>query len=383
MKNLLILLLLCAIGYGAYYFLTQPLGSSPQTQDTEVETTSPIYKENNKAKTAKAPEKIAEPNAKATTTKGVDASTLSGKRLTHYYDYQTNSNLKLQAYDSRNLAQRMSKKQKKYQYRGTRPPKDWEVEFYNLFLNASEDEQVIADMATQFKRQAQQLDVTPVELAIAYVQDGIKYDDVKASYNEFLLQYPYETVYMQKGVCADKTILLSKLLTALDYKHVLMEFPKVSHMALGLKVPSKYGDFNTGYAFVETTSPIAIGEIPETYIQGFKIKEQPKLIFPRKNGKRTFIQMGDYKKKNERLSNQYGDAFKYGTTKQKQIAIEMKALEKKLEKMEAEHERRRCAEATVKTDEEFKICKKLTNDINKIVDEYNKLSRAFNKAARQ
>lgn len=377
MKQLLFLAILLGVGYGAWIALSQPIATDMDVvTEAPATSTRPVEKSESAQTTRGELKEIsASPKSNSPAT-----NQTSGKWLKHYYDYGTASNLLIMAEKSTALAKKMANKPKKYTYRGNRAPKGWQTEFYNLFLNAPEDEGVLQALVKQFYRQAKEMNVTPVELAIAYVQGGIAYDDAKAQRHEFLLQYPYETIYRREGVCADKTILLSKLLTLMDYKHVLMEFPKAQHMALGLKVPSKYDNFGSGYAFVETTNYTAIGEIPDNYVQGFRINERPNLIHPKQNGKRTFIQMGDYQKKQKQLTKEYGEAFRYGTTRQKQIAIDMKKLEKKLKKLETEHDRRRCAARTRKTDAEMEKCVQLTNDINRIVAEYNALVKQFNAA---
>jgi hypothetical protein len=88
--------------------------------------------------------------------------------------------------------------------------------------------------------------------------------------------YPYETLYNDKGVCADKSLLLAYLLNELGYDTVLFEFS--GHMAVGVKCVSNYGFYDTGYAFIETTRPTIITYIPDTYVSGFKVTSNPHII---------------------------------------------------------------------------------------------------------
>ena len=54
-----------------------------------------------------------------------------------------------------------------------------------------------------------------VEFTVAFVQGAIDYDwETYHNIDEGTLRYPYETLYDGTGVCADKTILLAKLLKA-------------------------------------------------------------------------------------------------------------------------------------------------------------------------
>ena len=88
--------------------------------------------------------------------------------------------------------------------------------------------------------------------------------------------YPYETLYNNKGVCADKSLLLAYLLNELGYDTVLFEFS--GHMAVGVKCSPEYDFYDTGYAFIETTQPMIITDIPDTYYGGFSVSSNPHII---------------------------------------------------------------------------------------------------------
>jgi len=74
--------------------------------------------------------------------------------------------------------------------------------------------------------------------------------------------YPYETVHNTRGSAADKSILLAYILNELGHESVLFEFS--DHMAVGVKSPSGYSFYDTGYAFIETTQPTIITYEPDT-----------------------------------------------------------------------------------------------------------------------
>ena len=88
--------------------------------------------------------------------------------------------------------------------------------------------------------------------------------------------YPYETLYNNKGVCADKSLLLAYLLNQLGYDTIIFEFS--DHMAVGVKSSSNYDFYDSGYAFIETTRPTIITYIPDTYYGGFTITPNPNII---------------------------------------------------------------------------------------------------------
>jgi hypothetical protein len=106
--------------------------------------------------------------------------------------------------------------------------------------------------------------------------------------------YPYETLYNDRGVCADKSLLLAYLLNELGYDTVLFEFS--GHMAVGVKGSPNYGFYNTGYAFIETTRPTITTYIPDTYLSGFKVSSNPNIIHL--NGGKKVLD----------VSNEYRDA---------------------------------------------------------------------------
>ena len=59
-------------------------------------------------------------------------------------------------------------------------------------------------------------------------------------------------------------------------QRVFFEFS--NHMAVGIKWSSNYDFYNTGYAFIETTRPMIITYIHDTYLSGFKVRPTPILF---------------------------------------------------------------------------------------------------------
>jgi hypothetical protein len=108
--------------------------------------------------------------------------------------------------------------------------------------------------------------------------------------------YPYETMYNNRGMCGDKSILLAYLLNKLDFDTVLFEFS--DHMAVGIKSSQEYSFYGTGYAFIESTAPTIITYVPDKYYGGFKVTPNPHLIHIA-GGKKTL-----------ELSTEYQDAIK-------------------------------------------------------------------------
>lgn len=107
------------------------------------------------------------------------------------------------------------------------------------------------------------------DFATAFVQ-YIPYDSIKAENilsekwsADTDLNFHYETVYINKGVCTDKSILLVSILRNLGYGAALVLMEKEKHAAAAILSPSDKSLNNSGYSYIETTAPFPIGAIPE------------------------------------------------------------------------------------------------------------------------
>ena len=130
----------------------------------------------------------------------------------------------------------------------------------------------------QFIHQIRQQSANPddqAKIAISLVQHiPYNWNALYSPSNDWY--YPYETLHNNKGVCADKSLLLAYLLNELGYDTVLFEFSQ--HMAVGIKTSSGYDFYDTGYVFVETTRPTIPTYLPDTYYGGFTISPNPNII---------------------------------------------------------------------------------------------------------
>ena len=158
---------------------------------------------------------------------------------------------------------------KAYKYRGE-APENWEDEYYGMFFQTAIDDFTISELTSKFKSIGEEKKLTDdqlVELVVAFVQK-IEYDNAKAnvilSNNEESINHPYETLFTQKGVCSDKSILAAAILRQLGYGTALFTYEAEKHMALGIKCPMQYSNDNSGYCYAETTSVgFRIGMIPD------------------------------------------------------------------------------------------------------------------------
>ena len=149
---------------------------------------------------------------------------------------------------------------KEYSYSGALPG-DWENQYYGMFLKQNAADNSIATLSQNLQALGKQhglSDDQVVEMTMAFVQT-IPYDDSKATKilagsDNVSMQYPYETLFINKGVCSDKSLLAYSILKQMGYGAALFAFEQDNHMSIGIECPSNYSNYNNGYCYAETTS---------------------------------------------------------------------------------------------------------------------------------
>ena len=91
-------------------------------------------------------------------------------------------------------------------------------------------------------------------------------------------RYPYQVLYDNAGVCEEKSLLLAYLLRQLGYGVAVFRFDAENHMAAGIQSPSAYAYKNSGYAFVETTSPSIVTDSEGDYSGVGHLTSNPEII---------------------------------------------------------------------------------------------------------
>jgi hypothetical protein len=154
---------------------------------------------------------------------------------------------------------------------------------YLSYIDEPNGKPYLDDMVSSIKEKTSNPD-DQARIAISLVQN-IPYDQNKATNasNTIRGRYPYEVLYDDTGLCQDKSLLLAYLLRGLGYGVVLFEFPSQNHMAVGIKSPDQYSYVNSGYAFIETTTPSIPTDSQESYIDVGKLTSTPQ-IFPISDG---------------------------------------------------------------------------------------------------
>lgn len=99
-------------------------------------------------------------------------------------------------------------------------------------------------------------------IAISLVQN-IPYDWSGFVSGNLNGRYPFQVLYENTGVCEEKSHLLADILQDLGYGVVLFKFDpsstsQVNHEAIGIECQQQYSYENSGYCFVEATTPTII-----------------------------------------------------------------------------------------------------------------------------
>ncbi len=116
-----------------------------------------------------------------------------------------------------------------------------------------------------------------VRIAVSLVQQ-IPYDQEMLDTGTLEIRYPYQTLLDNKGVCCEKSVLLAYILHKLGYGVALMDFDAEKHTAVGIRSAPEYAYKNTGYAFIETTTPLIITDGNGVYPAFGRIRSLPEVL---------------------------------------------------------------------------------------------------------
>jgi hypothetical protein len=152
-----------------------------------------------------------------------------------------------------------------------------ETRQYNLkYLDNPVPKKYLDGLVSSIKSKTSNKD-DQARIAINLVQQ-IPYDYSRLYSTNFKGRSPYEVLYENKGVCGEKSKLLAYLLRELGYGVVLFEFSSENHMAVGIKSPVQYSYKNSGYAFIESTSPTIPTDSEGDYVGAGKLTSTPQII---------------------------------------------------------------------------------------------------------
>jgi hypothetical protein len=170
---------------------------------------------------------------------------------------------------SKNIYDQYRNSPKTYSYVG-RLPADWVEQYYSMFFNLKPEDQTINQIVDELTQLAKDNSLSSdqlVELTMAFVQ-SIPYDDTRAGNiinhtNGESNSYPYETLYVNAGICFDKTFLAILILQKLGYGTAVLDFPEANHSAVGIACPADYSIYGSGYCFAESTNFFPVGVVPQ------------------------------------------------------------------------------------------------------------------------
>ncbi len=165
---------------------------------------------------------------------------------------------------------------KTIRYSSLENPEDVRNKFYAMFLEIKEGNDSIENLVSKAREVALVNNFSEdetLEYLLAFIQ-YIPYDHSKidngSNTNPF---YPYETLYLNRGVCSDKTFLAIQIARELGYGSAVLDLPDLNHSALGISCPLEDSVRLSGYCFVETTNYFPPGVIPNNINNGVAERE--------------------------------------------------------------------------------------------------------------
>ncbi|MCH1547554.1 MAG: hypothetical protein L7S44_03230 [Flavobacteriaceae bacterium] len=263
---------------------------------------------------------------------------------------------------------------------------------YDVFIYDDSDEQVLNDIIAIFKNREGRIDYDLAQILVAFVQ-SIEYDN-KAD----LPKYSIETLFLNRGDCDDKSILLSKLLSYAGYETCLFIYEKGQHMAVGLKIDDYDSAYKDGFVYIETTGNSPIGKIPEEFAGGVSIlDETPVILYVDVIGSDYEISgYGDLKKFYNDVEKIYGEDYFYSsyegkilkekisilTNKSNEIKELMSEQEGKIKQIKFEMNELGGCSGTLEQNI-YDLCVPLNENLSKKISEYNSLVKDFNSSVNQ
>lgn len=258
-----------------------------------------------------------------------------------------------------------------------RLPRDWRTDYFAMYTDRQDDVAVVRELLDQLRNLAPGASRDELaDLVTAFVQDGIAYDQQKAHIiDQSSIRYPYETLWDAKGVCADKSILLAKILRELEYDLVFFTFERANHMAIGLRTPAGFGHYRSDFTFVESTAPNPIGRIPETYVGGIKLESNPLLVPVKGAGRYSYQKIEANRAEENALEKQYGKDYLKMSSGQQGIKQKLTVLEAEMTEMKKQL---RGCKGTLSQDK-YHECMRLNEAYNAKVNAFNALVAEFNR----
>lgn len=268
-----------------------------------------------------------------------------------------------------------------YSFTGNKPPAGWKEDYYAMFLGNPDDESAIQALISELREEGKsESEDAFFERVVSFVQGSIEYDwETYHKIDESNMRYPYETLYDQQGVCADKTLLMARLLSELGYDLCYFTFDRANHMALGVRVPGGYGDFRTDYAYIETTNYAPIGRIPNTFYGGIKLGNNATVVKVKGAGKKVFSKIVENKLAEKELEKKYGKEYLFLGPEQRRLKESMTELQLEMDTLKKDL--RGCKGTLPQA--RFEECNRLQEAFNSRAERFNAMVEEFNSLNQQ
>jgi len=197
---------------------------------------------------------------------------------------------------------------------------------YNAFLSEDSDLYLLEAILESLRGRTIGTEYDMVQLIAAFVQ-SIPYEIAEEQ------KYPFETLYLNKGDCSDKSVLMCKLLLLEGYDACLFSYQKAEHMAVGIRVDKD--DYFEGYAYVEATAYNPIGSIPEKLAGGIRIEEDPNVVYPISNGDLSYSEFPKTVYFYSELMQIYGEGYLSTTKSGRVLMVEMHRLSNEIDSIKS------------------------------------------------
>lgn len=260
-----------------------------------------------------------------------------------------------------------------------------------LFIRKVEGDDVVGELARSIKILGEKNNLNEnqiVELVATFVQtipyDTEKFNNRKAGLNGNTEKptYPYEVLYNDKGVCQDKSYLAYMLLKEMGYGVSLFLFPEPAdnHMAVGVRCPTEYSNYDSGFCFLETTSlGNKIGSTPNLSKEfGIATSKIELSDFSNDSTESEYNPLGKIEILNKADGRSYSGVIETFNTQKEMdnLLATVRRMDRELNAFDAEIR----GEENDLDDMEKKL-KKMANgsDFSGYEDYYSKYSKAFNK----
>lgn len=197
----------------------------------------------------------------------------------HYLWQYNNQPYYLDVQLSPELYQSYSASPKIYTYFIGSEPSDIRDAFYGMFLELRSEDQETINVLNRLSSLAQNIGLSGDE-QMAFVMSFVQYlpyDHEKLAAGNNNPYYPFETLYLDKGVCADKTFLAVLWLRRLGYGAAILDFPDSNHSAAGVACPAVDSLSGSGYCYIETTNYFPVGVVPPNITGGQAVIDESQL----------------------------------------------------------------------------------------------------------